>query len=689
MRVTLPVRRLVGAGKLCAALSICLLFAACGGGSDAASGPDAGHAAPSATANGSAVSAVVEEGADVAAYIGKSTNITISISVSEGAVTALRLLPPATPGWQSADGKLACDSISVGQPCKLRLMYAPKAFAAEATMKLSYSYVDSVGATRNGNLQINYRTLPANAATASLDPAGTVNAVVGAASSVTASFDTSDGGAASALHIDLGALPAGWSGGASAFDCASFGGGNACRLPLSYQPSAAVAQTSFDLAYSYLNSAGNTRSGKLTIAYAAVMPNTVFASIAPAGMAVAGPGASQEVSLSFQPGDGNAARSLKLGAGVVLPEGWTIKSSTLPCDRVDGTGACKLVLTFAPTSSLPPQQLDLGFDYVNAAGQAQHGSASVRYSSRVYRAYVADYGVGSGGVRQCEVAADGSLLNCAQAASTWPAPSTSRVLVSGAHAYVAASRSAVNGTRALSVCAIDADGGLSNCADGGVSETGLTGLALLGQYAYLVSSTDTTAGGANRLTRCTLNDSGLVQQGSCAPVSLDAAGALAPAALTAFDSALYVAALDASNNGASLSRCTLDLFGGTQLQCQQFPIDLPQAAQALAGVTLSSGGYIYLLGADGSAGLIVKCTLSATGAVSGCDGGTLPAGVAADELGQAREIVVIDRQAYLAIAGGARKGILRCPIDEASGALQPCVAAGDTGSIMPTAIALR
>jgi hypothetical protein len=46
-------------------------------------------------------------------------------------------------------------------------------------------------------------------------------------------------------------------------------------------PAAAVAQTSFDLTYSYLNSAGNARSGKLSIAYVALMPNTVLADIAP------------------------------------------------------------------------------------------------------------------------------------------------------------------------------------------------------------------------------------------------------------------------------------------------------------------------------------------------------------------------------------------------------------------------
>jgi hypothetical protein len=75
--------------------------------------------------------------------------------------------------------------------------------------------------------------------------------------------------------------------------------------------------------------------------------------------------------------------------------------------------------------------------------------------------------------------------------------------------------------------------------------------------------------------------------------------------------------------------------------------------------------------------------------VSGCDGGKLPASVGADDLAQARDIAVAGKGGYIALAGDNRRGILRCAIDEASGDLQSCADAGDTGSITPVCIALR
>ncbi|MBK4733674.1 hypothetical protein [Noviherbaspirillum pedocola] len=681
-------------GNVLASFFCAVLLAACGGGSNAPSQAPSTSDTPSAGAK--LVSAEVDEGADVAAYIGKSAAITVRFSVSEGAVTALQLQAPATPGWQSADGKLACERVSAESPCTLRLLYAPKAFAASATLKLLYSYVDAAGRAGTGSLAVNYRTLPANSATVTLQPAGTLTAVVGTGGIVSASFNTSDGSAASALRIDLSSLPTGWSGDAALFECASFGGNNACQLQLRYQPSAGIAQTSFDLSYSYLNSAGNARSGKLTVAYAALMPNTVSAGITPAGKIVVIPGASQEVSLDFQSSDGNLASNLDLdaGASAALPEGWSVKTSTLPCQRVEANGSCKLLLTYAPKASLAPQQISFGYAYVDAAGQARQGTASLSYTSRIYRAYVADAddgsGSGSGGARQCEIDVDGTLQNCVRAESTWPTPGSSKVLVSGARAYVVANRPAASPTRALSLCAVEGDGALGKCVDAGLNQGGVTSLALLGQYLYLTAPGDGSTGGATGTVRCALDDSGAVQAGSCARVSLDSASAFAPAALTTFNAALYAAAVDTSaNNSTTLLRCLPDFFGGIQLQCLTFPTDYAHAAQSLAGVTLTSGDYLYLLGADSGGGAIVKCQLAANGNVSGCDAGRVPSGVAADELAQAREISVINKRAYIAIAGGNRKGILRCAIDEARGNLQSCVVAGDTGSIAPVGIGSR
>lgn len=704
MRIT-SASRGIAAGKLAAVFAASVFLWACSSGSDndtrgtAAAGNDAGSAAaPAQPGSGSAtpgiktgaVSASVEGSGDVLAYVGSATTVTLAFTVSDGAATALKLQLPADPGWSSADGVLGCDSLSASQPCKLRLRYTPPASAASATLKLSYTYTDGAGKAQSGALSVNYQARAANAATVAADPAGTVNAIVGAASTVTLRFGTNDGSPASALQLDLAALPAGWSGGGSA--CPSFGGDAACQLQLVYQPTAATTASSFDLPYRYVDSAGNAQAAKLAIAYAARAANTVNASIAPAGEVAVRPGASRDVTLTFVPSDTYAVSAVALAdAAAALPEGWSIQSSTLPCDQAGPGGNCKLVLRFAPTASAPPQQLDLNFSYVNAIGQAQSGKASIAYSSRIYDAYVADiYSGADGGVRQCEVAPDGSLGNCAQAASTWKQPTTSKLIVSGSRAWIATSMPAKTQSRALSVCGIDVDGGLVNCADAGVSYDGIASLALLGQSVYLVSPIDNAGAKFNRITGCTLNDYGIVQGNGCAQLSLDATGAVVPTALTAFKSALYIAAaVDTSSTGARVLRCVPDPANAAQPQCESVDAAYPQTVQALAGLSLPGGDYLYLLSADNSSGALVKCILKVDGSVAGCDGGSVPSGLAAADLAQGADIAIANGQAYIVVAGGAQKGVLRCAIDAASGDVQSCTAAGDTGSAVPAGIALR
>jgi hypothetical protein len=682
----------VSRGRQLAALACCLVLWACSGDdSNNVSQPAPDNGTPAAKAN--SVTASVREAGDVIAYVGQAKTITIEFTTSDGApAKALKLQPPAAPGWQSDDGNLGCDSVAGAASCALKLRYAPDAPAASATLQLSYSYTDSTGAAKSGSLAVNYSALAANAASVSIAPSAVLRAVVGTISTLTVSFATNDGSLASNLQLATDMLPAGWSSSVPVLDCPSFGAGSACGLQLYYQPAAATASSSFKLAYRYTDSAGMPQMAAVAISYSALAPNTVAAAIEPAGEVVAAPMASREVTLTFLPSDGYAASGLKLGASS-LPDGWSIKSSTLPCDKVGADGNCRLVLSFKPQGSQPQQQFELGYDYLDASGQSKSGKAGIAYTSRLYRAYVADFydgsGTSSGGVRQCELSTDGALANCMKAEATWPQLGTYRVVPSGSHAYVSTSRPAEFHTRAISVCGIGIDGGLTNCADAGLNLDRLNSFAVLGQYAYLTSIINNLYA----TTRCVLNADGNVLPGSCTQLSFDITGRVATTALTSLKSSVYIATVAPATPPAlgqtGLLQCWTAPENAAGTQCKSFQSDYPLYAQSMAGASLEGGDYLYLLSANLTTGTVVKCNLGADGSITGCDGGKLPGGVNAEDLAQAADIAIIGKQAYIAVAVGRLRGILRCPIDGASGDLQACVALGDTGSNQPAGIGLR
>ncbi len=72
-------------------------------------------------------------------------------------------------------------------------------------------------------------------------PAGEVDAAIGGSKqSVTVTFTTDDGNAATALSVtNLAALPAGWSSTAAGLSCAVVSTGSGCELPLVFSPTAA------------------------------------------------------------------------------------------------------------------------------------------------------------------------------------------------------------------------------------------------------------------------------------------------------------------------------------------------------------------------------------------------------------------------------------------------------------------
>jgi hypothetical protein len=177
----------------------------------------------------------------------------------------------------------------------------------------------------------------------------------------------------------MAALPAGWSSIDSAFSCAGLGGGTTCQLPLSYVPGAAASGT-MTLRYTYLNNAGQLKSGSLNIPYRATTDDSVLATPSPGSLAVV-TGTSTLLTVTFATDDGNPASALSVTSGLaVLPAGWSSTDGTLACSGVSAGVGCQLALTYMPINP-DSGTLALGFTYTNDSGLMKSGTVLIPYTA--------------------------------------------------------------------------------------------------------------------------------------------------------------------------------------------------------------------------------------------------------------------------------------------------------------------
>jgi hypothetical protein len=177
------------------------------------------------------------------------------------------------PGWTSASHSFACASVATGDGCRLALTYAPAAVAS-GTLTLGYAYTDSGGTAKTGLMNVTYAATTNDDVVGTAAPAGPIDAVLGqVALGVTVTFTTDDARPATALQVtgDLGQLPAGWTSTASSFACSGINAAAVCALPLTYAPTA-VGSGTLSLPYSYVNDAGESKTGTVAIAYTATTP---------------------------------------------------------------------------------------------------------------------------------------------------------------------------------------------------------------------------------------------------------------------------------------------------------------------------------------------------------------------------------------------------------------------------------
>jgi hypothetical protein len=337
------------------------------------------------TASNNVVASLSPSGEIDAAIGGSKQSVNVTFTTDDGnAATTLSLTLGTLPaGWSSTAAGLSCAVVSTGSGCQLPLAFSPTA-TSNGTLTVNYTYIDGSGAARSGAVNIPYATTSNGTVAASVAPTGQVNAAItGGSRSVAVTFTTEGGRTASALSVltDLTKLPPGWSSAANTFACNSVSTGNGCQLQLQYAPTALTAGT-LSLRYEYDDASGVPNFGVVNIAYAATTNDNVAGTAAPSGQITAMLGApSQPVSITFTTDDGRLATALQLTSNLTtLPPGWSASAGTFNCNAVTSGTTCQLMLAYAPTG-VDNGMLNLGYTYVNNAGQSKSGTVGIPYQT--------------------------------------------------------------------------------------------------------------------------------------------------------------------------------------------------------------------------------------------------------------------------------------------------------------------
>lgn len=335
------------------------------------------------TSNGTVATSVSPTGEVATAETEGHQSVAITFTAEDGnAATALGVITDLTklpPGWSSATPTFSCDSVSTGNGCQLQLEYAPTALTA-GTITLRYGYNDASGTPNFGVVNIPYAATTNDNVVGTAAPSGQITAMLGApGQSVSITFATDDGRLATALQLtsSLTSLAAGWSSAAGTFNCSALSTAGSCQLTLTYAPTG-VDNGTLNLSYSYLNNAGEAKSGSVGIPYQTTTNDNVLGSANPVSV-TATTGVSSPVTVTFTTDDGNLAGALSADLSA-LPVDWSAPVSSFTCANVSVGTACQLQLTYTPTVAASGT-LAFGFNYVNSSGVAKSGTVSIAYTA--------------------------------------------------------------------------------------------------------------------------------------------------------------------------------------------------------------------------------------------------------------------------------------------------------------------
>jgi len=342
----------------------------------------------STSSSGSADSVVAtgSVGGTVSASIGTSRAVSVNFASSDGLPITGCALSGTTlpPGW-SGPSSFECASLGRGSGCVLNLSFAPTA-AGGGTLTLNYVFTDNANMPRapGGSVTIPYMASIDNNVIADISAAGQVTALTHSGSrSISIAFVTDDGNAATNLLVtsDLSSLPLGWTSSSGSFACAIVSTGNGCRLNLMFAPTAATSG-SLNLGYRYTADSGTTKSGILSIPFAATSDDTVVATTTPAGeiTATAKAGA-RTVLVAFTTDDGATATNLSVTSDLTaLPAGWSAAGAGFSCKTVGSGSGCELPLRYAPTT-LTSGTMSLNYAFSDSNAAARTGTVTLAYAA--------------------------------------------------------------------------------------------------------------------------------------------------------------------------------------------------------------------------------------------------------------------------------------------------------------------
>jgi hypothetical protein len=140
----------------------------------------------------------------------------------------------------------------------------------------------------------------------------------------------------------------------------------------------AIDSGTLTLNYTYMNNAGEAKTGSLGIPYRTTSNDNVVAASNPGSLAVA-VGSSNGVAVTFNTDDGNLAGPLTADL-TALPADWSAASGTFTCASVSVGSGCQLSLSYAPTAAANAV-LSVGFSYTNGAGAMKTGTVSIPYTA--------------------------------------------------------------------------------------------------------------------------------------------------------------------------------------------------------------------------------------------------------------------------------------------------------------------
>lgn len=290
-------------------------------------------------------------------------------------ITDLSTLPA---GWSSTSTAFGCAAVSTGNGCQLHLNYAPTTLSS-GSITLRYAYSDANMVANSGLVVLTYAATTDDNVVATASTSGEIDSMVGSTQTVSVTFTTDDARAATGFQISSGlsTLPPGWSSGAPAFACVTVESGTGCRLGLTFAP-AAVGSGMVTLGFSYMNNAGETKTGTLSIPYRVTANDNVVATANPLSV-TAVTGSSNPVTVTFTTDDGNPATALTADLST-LPADWSSAAPTFSCATVSTGSGCVVSLTYAPTAAAN-STLNFTFSYTNNAGISKTGTASIHYTA--------------------------------------------------------------------------------------------------------------------------------------------------------------------------------------------------------------------------------------------------------------------------------------------------------------------